>query len=126
MEKLAASVGFPLKKLFVIDGSRRSAHSNAFMVRGAGCGKCCAPGLGGGRRRACKDTHRLETGPDSKLADSGFAPSPRCTPPPHQFGFGQNKRICLFDTLLEQLREEQVRARWPAAGDERGGLRMAA
>lgn len=29
IEGLAASLKFPLKKLFVIDGSKRSAHSNA-------------------------------------------------------------------------------------------------
>mmetsp|Transcript_34276 Transcript_34276/g.47512 ORF Transcript_34276/g.47512 Transcript_34276/m.47512 type:complete len:446 (-) Transcript_34276:169-1506(-) len=31
IEALAASLNFPLKKLFVIDGSARSAHSNAYM-----------------------------------------------------------------------------------------------
>jgi len=31
IEKLASSVGFPLKKLYVIDGSKRSSHSNAYM-----------------------------------------------------------------------------------------------
>lgn len=55
IESLAASLSFPLKKLFVMDGSRRSAHSNAFM-----------------------------------------------------YGFFNNKRIVLFDTLLSQCSEEQV------------------
>jgi len=32
IEQLAASLSFPLKKLFVVDGSTRSAHSNAYMV----------------------------------------------------------------------------------------------
>ena len=32
IEQLASSVEFPLKKLFQIDGSKRSNHSNAYMV----------------------------------------------------------------------------------------------
>jgi len=31
IEALAARVGFPLRQLYVVDGSRRSAHSNAYM-----------------------------------------------------------------------------------------------
>lgn len=31
IEELAGSLDFPLKKLFVVDGSTRSAHSNAYM-----------------------------------------------------------------------------------------------
>ena len=31
IEALASRVGFPLKKLYVIDGSKRSSHSNAYM-----------------------------------------------------------------------------------------------
>ena len=49
IENLARSLDFPLKKLFVMDASKRTAHSNAFY-----------------------------------------------------FGFGNNKRIVLFDTLLNQ------------------------
>jgi Peptidase family M48 len=30
-QALAKSLCFPLKKLFVVDGSKRSAHSNAYM-----------------------------------------------------------------------------------------------
>lgn len=48
IEELAASLDYPLKKLYVVDGSKRSAHSNAYM-----------------------------------------------------YGFHKNKRIVLFDTLLE-------------------------
>ncbi|CAK8674319.1 unnamed protein product [Clavelina lepadiformis] len=48
IEELAASLQFPLKKLYVVEGSKRSAHSNAYM-----------------------------------------------------YGFHKNKRIVLFDTLLE-------------------------
>ena len=33
IEQLASSVSFPLKKLFQIDGSKRSSHSNAYMVQ---------------------------------------------------------------------------------------------
>ena len=33
IEQLASDVGFPLKKLYQIDGSKRSSHSNAYMVR---------------------------------------------------------------------------------------------
>ena len=32
IEKLAKSVGFPLDKIFVIDGSKRSSHSNAYFT----------------------------------------------------------------------------------------------
>ncbi|KAL9264374.1 CAAX prenyl protease 1-like protein [Drosera capensis] len=49
IENLASSLKFPLKKLFVVDGSTRSSHSNAYM-----------------------------------------------------YGFFKNKRIVLFDTLIEQ------------------------
>ncbi|CAK0780161.1 hypothetical protein CVIRNUC_004953 [Coccomyxa viridis] len=55
IEELAGSLQFPLKKLFVIDGSTRSAHSNAYM-----------------------------------------------------YGFFKNKRIVLYDTLIEQCREPEV------------------
>ena len=48
IEELAKSINFPLTKLFVVDGSKRSAHSNAFF-----------------------------------------------------YGFYKNKRIVLFDTLLD-------------------------
>ncbi|VUZ48681.1 unnamed protein product [Hymenolepis diminuta] len=47
IENLAAKIGFPLKKLFVVEGSKRSSHSNAYF-----------------------------------------------------YGFGNNKRIVLFDTLI--------------------------
>jgi STE24 endopeptidase len=50
IEKLAASLKFPLKKLFVVDGSTRSSHSNAYM-----------------------------------------------------YGFFKNKRIVLYDTLIQQV-----------------------
>jgi len=55
IEDLAGSLRFPLKKLFVIDGSKRSAHSNAYM-----------------------------------------------------YGLFNNKRIVLYDTLVEQCDEPQV------------------
>nr|CDS32581.1 farnesylated protein converting enzyme 1 [Hymenolepis microstoma] len=48
IENLAAKIGFPLKKLFVVEGSKRSSHSNAYF-----------------------------------------------------YGFGNNKRIVLFDTLIK-------------------------
>ncbi|XP_050393950.1 CAAX prenyl protease 1 homolog [Patella vulgata] len=50
IEKLAESINFPLKKLYVVDGSKRSSHSNAYF-----------------------------------------------------YGFFKNKRIVLFDTLLEDF-----------------------
>jgi hypothetical protein len=31
VEKLAGRLGFPLKHLYVIDGSKRSSHSNAYV-----------------------------------------------------------------------------------------------
>lgn len=52
---LSKKVDYPLKKLFVMDGSKRSSHSNAFM-----------------------------------------------------FGFGKNKRIVLFDTLLTQVTDDEI------------------
>lgn len=43
--ELAASLRYPLTKLFVMDGSKRSSHSNAFMVRSGApvlyCGREC-------------------------------------------------------------------------------------
>jgi STE24 endopeptidase len=54
---LAESLKYPLTKLFVMDGSKRSAHSNAFM-----------------------------------------------------FGFGNNKRIVLFDTLMTQVDGDEILA----------------
>ncbi|RZS01978.1 hypothetical protein BHM03_00031943, partial [Ensete ventricosum] len=59
IEKLAASLKFPLKKLFVVDGSTRSSHSNAYM-----------------------------------------------------YGFFNNKRIVLYDTLIQQSSDlKSVRAK---------------
>jgi STE24 endopeptidase len=55
IENLAASLGFPLEKLYVMDGSKHSGHSNAYM-----------------------------------------------------YGFGKNKCIVLYDTLLKQCTESQV------------------
>jgi len=52
---LSKKLDYPLKKLFVMDGSKRSSHSNAFM-----------------------------------------------------FGFGKNKRIVLFDTLLTQVDNDEI------------------
>ena len=52
---LARRLKYPLTKLFVMDGSKRSSHSNAFM-----------------------------------------------------FGFGNNKRIVLFDTLMEQVHDDEI------------------
>jgi STE24 endopeptidase len=57
IEDLASSLSFPLKKLFVVDGSKRSAHSNAYM-----------------------------------------------------YGFFKNRRIVLYDTLIQQCDEDQVTA----------------
>lgn len=54
---LADRLKYPLTKLFMMDGSKRSSHSNAFM-----------------------------------------------------FGFGSNKRIVLFDTLMEQVDDDEILA----------------
>lgn len=54
---LADRLKYPLTKLFVMDGSKRSSHSNAFM-----------------------------------------------------FGFGKNKRIVLFDTLMTQVDDDEILA----------------
>ena len=63
IEDLASSLSFPLKKLFVVDGSKRSAHSNAYM-----------------------------------------------------YGFFKNRRIVLYDTLIQQCDEDQVTAVLDALG----------
>ena len=55
IEALATKLQFPLKKLFRMDGSKRTSHSNAFM-----------------------------------------------------YGFLNNKRIVLFDTLIDQSSEDEV------------------
>eukprot|EP01126_Amoeba_proteus_P008349 TRINITY_DN13089_c0_g1_i1.p1 TRINITY_DN13089_c0_g1~~TRINITY_DN13089_c0_g1_i1.p1 ORF type:complete len:228 (+),score=20.43 TRINITY_DN13089_c0_g1_i1:661-1344(+) len=55
IEALATRTGFPLTKLFKIDGSKRSGHSNAYF-----------------------------------------------------YGFHKNKRIVLYDTLIEQATEDEV------------------
>jgi len=52
---LCKGIDYPLKKMYIIDGSKRSSHSNAFM-----------------------------------------------------FGFGSNKRIVLFDTLLDQVDNDEI------------------
>ncbi|XP_076445131.1 CAAX prenyl protease 1 homolog [Babylonia areolata] len=57
IEKLAASIKFPLTKLFVVEGSKRSSHSNAYF-----------------------------------------------------YGFFKNKRIVLFDTLLEDYAPQNKEA----------------
>ncbi|XP_065859735.1 CAAX prenyl protease 1 homolog [Euphorbia lathyris] len=54
IEALASSQKFPLKKLFVVDGSTRSSHSNAYM-----------------------------------------------------YGFFKNKRIVIYDTLIQQCKDEE-------------------
>ena len=56
IETLASSIKFPLTKIFVVDGSKRSHHSNAYM-----------------------------------------------------FGFGKDRRIVLYDTLLKQMDNDEVR-----------------
>merc|ERR1719334_2181705 len=55
LDELAEGLKFPLRKIFVMDGSTRSSHSNAF-----------------------------------------------------QYGFCSNKRIVLFDTLLDQMSKEEI------------------
>ena len=65
---LADRLKYPLTKLFVMDGSKRSSHSNAFM-----------------------------------------------------FGFGNNKRIVLFDTLLKQVSRDEILA---ILGHELGHWKM--
>ncbi len=67
IEALAGSLRFPLRKLYRVDGSRRSAHSNAYM-----------------------------------------------------YGFFSNKRIVLYDTLIQQCSQEQVVA---VLAHELGGCR---
>lgn len=68
IEALASSLSFPLKKLYSMDGSKRSGHANAYM-----------------------------------------------------YGFGSNKRIVVYDTLMKDCSEDQVVAVL-AHGELRGGL----
>ncbi|KAB5569395.1 hypothetical protein DKX38_003188 [Salix brachista] len=63
IEKLASFLHFPLKKLFVVDGSTRSSHSNAYM-----------------------------------------------------YGFFKNKRIVLYDTLIQQHEETSLCCRGKGSG----------
>ncbi|VDK39281.1 unnamed protein product [Taenia asiatica] len=65
IEELAASIEFPLKKLYVVEGSKRSSHSNAYF-----------------------------------------------------YGFGKNKRIVLFDTLIKGFKMPGVEAESSANADE--------
>lgn len=65
---MAKKIDFPLKKLFVVDGSKRSSHSNAYF-----------------------------------------------------FGFFKNKRIVLFDTLIEHSTVEEICA---VIGHELGHWKM--
>ncbi|KAJ8662417.1 hypothetical protein O0I10_002111 [Lichtheimia ornata] len=55
IEELAGRINFPLKKLYVIDGSKRSSHSNAYF-----------------------------------------------------YGFGRNKHIVLFDTLIDHSTNDEI------------------
>lgn len=55
IEALAARLSFPLKKLYVVDQSTRSAHSNAYF-----------------------------------------------------YGFGSDKRIVIYDTLLKQCNNDEI------------------
>ena len=57
INNLALKLKFPLTKIYVVDGSKRSNHSNAYF-----------------------------------------------------YGFGNNKRIVLFDTLIKQLNEDEIEA----------------
>lgn len=43
--ELAASLKYPLTKLFVMDGSKRSSHSNAFMVSFLHCRRSMSFGM---------------------------------------------------------------------------------
>ncbi|KAI7853631.1 peptidase family M48-domain-containing protein [Circinella umbellata] len=55
IEELASRINFPLKKLYIIDGSKRSSHSNAYF-----------------------------------------------------YGFGKNKHIVLFDTLIDHSTTDEI------------------
>jgi STE24 endopeptidase len=57
INKLASTLKFPVTKVFICDGSKRSGHSNAYF-----------------------------------------------------YGFGSNKRIVLYDTLIKQMKEEEILA----------------
>jgi STE24 endopeptidase len=61
VEALAHRVDYPLKALYVVDGSTRSSHSNAYC-----------------------------------------------------YGSGSNRRIVLYDTLLQQMSETEVRDGLPS------------
>ncbi|KAK0427765.1 hypothetical protein QR680_010415 [Steinernema hermaphroditum] len=65
IEELAAKRKFPLTKLYVVQGSKRSAHSNAYM-----------------------------------------------------YGFWKNKRIVIYDTLLSEEVNEQLKDLWGAKNDK--------
>uniref|UniRef100_A0A1I7Z4B2 Ste24 endopeptidase n=2 Tax=Steinernema glaseri TaxID=37863 RepID=A0A1I7Z4B2_9BILA len=66
IEELAARLSFPLTKLYVVHGSKRSTHSNAYM-----------------------------------------------------YGFWKNKRIVIYDTLLSEEANEQLKDLWGTKEDEK-------
>jgi len=88
LEALAERLNFPLRKLFVVDGSRRSAHSNAYMcVRGGA---------------------RAEHDHSPPVRPAALTLS---IVPVVRYGFCNNKRIVLYDTLLKQANPAEVRGR---------------
>jgi len=79
IEELADSLKFPLKKLYVVDGSKRSSHSNAFLY-----------GFGGNKRIGMRKGI-IEV----SLCTEG-SHTVRCHPP------------VLFDTLLTQVGHDEI------------------
>lgn len=81
-----------------MDGSKRSAHSNAYSERPAPR-----------HRRRCTCCPCLHARPSchgSLPADSLHPPPTH--PPSPVYGFGKAKRIVLFDTLVQTCTEEEV------------------
>ena len=68
IEQLASKIGFPLKKLYVVEGSKRSSHSNAYF-----------------------------------------------------YGFGKNKRIVLFDTLIKGFKMPNTTSTESELNENAGG-----
>lgn len=73
IEDLAARLSFPLKKLYVVDGSKRSGHSNAYMY-----------GFGKSKRIVLYDTLLTQCSNDQACPDVHLALSTQwlCISPP--------------------------------------------
>ncbi|KAF1870140.1 hypothetical protein Lal_00017721 [Lupinus albus] len=100
IEKLAASLKFPLKKLFVIDGSTRSSHSNfiVFTKKNHRIRNECI-------REKVRVAHIVEKIVELRIRDGSHGTTIGCRA--YMYGFFKNKRIVLYDTLVQQCKDDE-------------------